>query len=82
MAMMKMLRDKQAATFPTGTLDFCGRDTDILSINEIKSRVQLNIIIVGAGLGGLSTAIALRQRGHRVTVFEQAIKLGEVGILS
>lgn len=41
--------------------------------------VSLNIILVGAGLGGLATAIALTQGGHKVTVYEQAPELGEVG---
>lgn len=35
--------------------------------------------MVGAGIGGLITAIALRKGGHEVTVFEQADKLAEVG---
>jgi len=38
-----------------------------------------SILIVGAGLGGLTAAIALRQRGFAVTVHEQAPQLGEVG---
>ena len=42
------------------------------------SRVQ-SIAIVGAGLGGLCAAIALRQRGFDVTVYEQADALGEIG---
>jgi salicylate hydroxylase len=37
------------------------------------------ILIVGAGLGGLTAAIALRQRGFLVEVHEQASQLGEVG---
>jgi salicylate hydroxylase len=41
--------------------------------------VPLNIILVGAGLGGLATAIALTQTGHRVTIYEQTTVLGEVG---
>ncbi|KAF7561515.1 hypothetical protein G7046_g2624 [Stylonectria norvegica] len=44
-----------------------------------KSRVLLNIGIIGAGLGGLATAIALALRGHTVTIFEQAPVLAEVG---
>ena len=37
------------------------------------------IAIVGGGLGGLTAAIALRQRGFDVTVYEQADQLGEIG---
>lgn len=37
------------------------------------------VAIAGAGIGGLSTAIALRRRGMHVEVFEQAGALGEVG---
>jgi flavin-dependent dehydrogenase len=39
----------------------------------------LAISIVGAGLGGISAAIALRLVGFRVIVFEQALALAEVG---
>lgn len=39
----------------------------------------MNIIIIGAGLGGLTAAACLLQRGHQVRVFEQASQLGEVG---
>src|SRR5262249_14912949 len=37
------------------------------------------ISVVGAGIGGLTTAIALLRRGFEVTVFEQASALGEIG---
>ncbi|MGH1555981.1 FAD-dependent oxidoreductase [Streptomyces sp. L7] len=37
------------------------------------------VTVVGGGLGGLTTALALRQRGLRVTVLEQASELGEAG---
>ena len=37
------------------------------------------ILVAGAGLGGLTAAIALVQRGFDVTVFEQAPLLREVG---
>ncbi len=39
----------------------------------------MDIVIIGAGLGGLAAAACLLQRGHRVRVFEQAAQLGEVG---
>src|SRR3954468_22148780 len=37
------------------------------------------VAVVGAGLGGLNAAIALRQRGFEVTVYEQSDVLGEIG---
>ena len=37
------------------------------------------VTVVGGGLGGLTTALALRRRGLRTTVLEQAPELGEVG---
>jgi salicylate hydroxylase len=45
-----------------------------------QARVPLRVVIVGAGLGGLATSIALARRGHFVLVLEQAHKLGEVGL--
>lgn len=39
----------------------------------------ISVAVVGAGIGGLSTAAALRRRGVEVEVFEQAAALGEVG---
>ncbi len=38
-----------------------------------------NIAIIGAGLGGLTAALALLSQGWRVRVYEQAPVLGEVG---
>lgn len=38
-----------------------------------------DIFIAGAGLGGLTAAAVLLQRGHRVRVFERAHELGEIG---
>ncbi len=37
------------------------------------------IIIIGGGIGGLCTAIALQNNGFDVTVYEKVKKLGEVG---
>ncbi|KAL1898850.1 hypothetical protein Sste5346_003260 [Sporothrix stenoceras] len=39
----------------------------------------INIGIVGAGIGGLATAIALARAGATVTVLESAAELGEIG---
>ncbi|KAK1963192.1 FAD binding domain-containing protein, partial [Colletotrichum sublineola] len=46
---------------------------------HIKSAIQLDIIVVGAGLSGLATAVAAALSGHRVTVFESAKELLEIG---
>ena len=40
---------------------------------------SLNVAICGGGIGGLSAAIALRQAGHGVTVFEKTRTFNRVG---
>lgn len=40
---------------------------------------ELNVIIVGGGIGGLQTALALGSDGHKITVFESAKEFLEVG---
>ena len=39
----------------------------------------IRVAIIGAGIGGLTAAAALRRRGVEAEVFEQAPQLGEVG---
>lgn len=40
---------------------------------------DLHVLVAGAGIGGLTTALALQRAGIRVSVYEQAPVLGEVG---
>ncbi|KAJ6003447.1 hypothetical protein N7451_005994 [Penicillium sp. IBT 35674x] len=69
-------------TYPSNCLEFAkpflASETKVFDCVD-KAKVSLNILLVGAGLGGLTTAIALTQSGHNVTVFEQTPVLGEVG---
>lgn len=46
---------------------------------EASGSARLRCVVVGAGLGGLAAAIALRRAGHEVVVVEQADALGTVG---
>lgn len=39
----------------------------------------MDIAIIGAGLGGLAAAVALRHHGHRPVLFDKTRALGEVG---
>ena len=39
----------------------------------------MEIAIIGAGMGGLTTGIALKKFGHRVTIYEQAEQILPVG---
>jgi salicylate hydroxylase len=45
----------------------------------VSAQPPLQVAIAGAGLAGLTLALALLQRGLRVQVFEQAATLGDVG---
>ncbi len=40
---------------------------------------DLDVLIIGGGIGGMTTALALQQRGCRVSVFEQSAEFAEVG---
>jgi 2-polyprenyl-6-methoxyphenol hydroxylase-like FAD-dependent oxidoreductase len=39
----------------------------------------VDVVVVGGGIGGLASAIALRRAGRKVRVLEQASRFGEVG---
>jgi salicylate hydroxylase len=45
----------------------------------MKKKSELRVVVIGGGLAGASTAIALRNEGINVEVYEQAPALKEVG---
>lgn len=70
-----------STSYPSNCLRFLQDVTNVQAKDDAtstKAKTKLNILVVGAGLGGLATAVALRRRGHHVTVFEQAPQLMEV----
>jgi 2-polyprenyl-6-methoxyphenol hydroxylase-like FAD-dependent oxidoreductase len=44
-----------------------------------QRELKLDILIQGAGIGGLTLAITLLQRGYSVKVVERSTRLSEVG---
>ncbi|KAH6684675.1 hypothetical protein B0J14DRAFT_573368 [Halenospora varia] len=47
--------------------------------NGTSSNRPLGVLIIGAGIGGLTAAIALRKQGHDVQIFEQSAFSRETG---
>ncbi|KAL3452621.1 hypothetical protein BJX65DRAFT_266650 [Aspergillus insuetus] len=44
-----------------------------------QAKTPLDVVIVGAGIGGIAAALTLGLRGHHITILESAPKLMEVG---
>ncbi|KAL4896202.1 hypothetical protein BDV59DRAFT_210798 [Aspergillus ambiguus] len=69
----------KSPTYPSNCLEFLKALRGNSVSQPTATKIKLDIIVVGAGLGGLATAVALQQSGHNVTIFEQTDQLGEVG---
>lgn len=41
---------------------------------------KCNVAVVGCGLAGVATALAIQRAGHHTTIFEQASGVNEVRI--
>jgi len=46
---------------------------------SFKAKRPLKVIVVGAGIAGLSVALGLKKTGHEVLVLERAHEIAEVG---
>ena len=51
----------------------------VLQQQSLPPEACLNILVIGAGLGGLAAAISCAISGHKITVLESAKELAEVG---
>ena len=47
--------------------------------NNTKENTALPIVIIGGGIGGVATALALSNKGYAVQILEQAPELREIG---
>ncbi|KAH8732670.1 hypothetical protein GQ44DRAFT_601423 [Phaeosphaeriaceae sp. PMI808] len=51
----------------------------VIRQRQREASSKLDVIIVGAGLGGLGAAISIRLAGHNVHILEIATEIGEIG---
>jgi len=58
----------------------CGRQTGIPAAAELRGVFAMKVIIAGAGVGGLVTALMLHARGIDCDIFEQADAIRELGV--
>ncbi|CAK7234558.1 hypothetical protein SEUCBS140593_008984 [Sporothrix eucalyptigena] len=56
-----------------------GHGTPASVTNGTAQPKGLHVVIIGAGIGGLTTAVFLRKNGHRVTLLEQSRFANELG---
>jgi ribulose 1,5-bisphosphate synthetase/thiazole synthase len=56
------------------------KPTSTVTNGDSSNTQHFNIAVVGAGVGGLATAVALKRAGFNVTVYESSPVLSEVGV--
>ncbi|EXJ56370.1 uncharacterized protein A1O5_12637 [Cladophialophora psammophila CBS 110553] len=89
---VRRLRKEKELSFPTPIKSKLSRKPAAPTTNTSETRIsngtngttdhpwaKLKVAIIGAGVGGLSNAIALTRMGHEVSIYEQASALSEVG---
>ncbi|MET7991032.1 FAD-dependent monooxygenase [Amycolatopsis sp. NPDC005232] len=54
-------------------------DSIVTTVPDVGDGVDVDAVVVGGGIGGLGTALALARSGRAVRVLEQAAEFGEVG---
>ncbi|KAK7183731.1 salicylate hydroxylase [Paraphaeosphaeria sporulosa] len=79
-----MASHESPLTYPSQSLQFlkslnARRTNPKVAEPVLQAHLKFDIVVVGAGLGGLAVAIALARRGHSVQVLEQSSVLAEVG---
>lgn len=79
MAALNLSVTKIRAILPSSAIEAEQTNHSMASLNGTEQETGLNILIVGAGIGGLTAAIALRNQGHRVQIFEQSRFATETG---
>ena len=52
---------------------------DLFLHSHLQAAKPLRIIVVGAGIAGISAGLALSRYGHCVTILESSSQLGETG---
>jgi len=75
---IRRLRQESPLELRYQAIEAC-KAKDLIKVKPRQQQVKLDVAIIGAGVGGLATAIALKLDGHTVSVYEQASALSEVG---